>query len=251
MNSVRAIGFDLFNTLITVEPPTIQEAANRLTSALLDAGLPVEPESFQQAHRESAVEFLKQSRQDGKETHNRFWISEALASQGHHVHPDDARIARAVDAYFSAFLDFSHPLPGTQEMLANLAERYLLGLLSNFTHAPAARKIIDGVGLTPYFETVLISGELGYRKPHPLVFERLIQALGVEKHRILFVGDDPDSDVSGAQMAGLRPVWHTFVRDQNIAHARGVATVVEEVEDDTVARISSWEDLIDLLDKSA
>ena len=190
MNSVRAIGFDLFNTLITVEPPTIQEAANRLTSALLDAGLPVEPESFRQAHRESAVEFLKQSRHDGKETHNRFWISEALASQGHHVHTDDPRIAQAVDAYFSAFLDFSHPLPGTKEMLVNLAERYPLGLLSNFTHAPAARNIIDGLGLTPYFDTVLISGELGYRKPHPLVFERLIQALGVEKHHILFVGDE-------------------------------------------------------------
>jgi FMN phosphatase YigB (HAD superfamily) len=127
MSQVKAIGFDLFNTLITVEPPTIQEAAVRLTSALVEAGLPVEAGSFQQAHRESALQFLRQSRKDGRETHNRFWISEALVSQGHRVHPDDPRIALAVDAYFSAFLEFSHPLPGTMEMLVELKGRCPLG----------------------------------------------------------------------------------------------------------------------------
>jgi putative hydrolase of the HAD superfamily len=251
MSQVRAIGFDLFNTLVTVEPPTIQEAASRLTNALAESGFPVEAESFQRAHRESAVQFLKQSRKDGKETHNRFWVSEALASQGHRVHPDDPRIASAVDAYFSAFLEYSHPLPGTLEMLAELKGRCLLGLLSNFTHAPAAWKILEGAGLTPFFDVVLISGDLGYRKPHPMVFERLIEVLKVEKDELLFVGDDPDSDISGAQKAGLRPVWHTVVRDQKIPHAKGVATVAGDVVDSTVPRISSWGELIHLLDNTA
>ena len=52
-------------------------------------------------------------------------------------------------------------------MLGELKERYRLGLLSNFTHAPAAKEIIDGVGLASLFDVVLISGDLGYRNPHP------------------------------------------------------------------------------------
>lgn len=251
MNPVGAIAFDLFNTLITVEPTTIQEAARRLSASLVDSGLPVEHEPFEQAHREFAVEFLKQSRLDGRETHNRFWISRALASQGHEAHPDDPRIAVAVEAYFSAFLDFSRLLPGTKEVLTNLRDRCPLGLLSNFTHAPAARKILEDIGLTPFFDAVLISGELGYRKPHPMVFEQLIEALGVQRDRVVFVGDDPDSDVMGAQKAGLRPVWHTLVRDQKIPHAKGVATMFQEMPDAEVARISSWEDLFQLLDGAA
>jgi HAD superfamily hydrolase (TIGR01549 family) len=247
MKPVAAIGFDLFNTLITVAPQTIEEAGARLTDSLLDSGISIERAAFQQAHREWAVEFLKQSRRDGKETHNRFWISRALASQGHRVHPGDPRIAAAVDAYFSAFLDFSQALPGTKEMLTNLKRHYPLGLLSNFTHAPAAWKLIETTGLASFFDTVLISGDLGYRKPHPVAFNRLVEALGVEKHRILFVGDDPDSDIEGAGTAGLQPVWHTVVRDQKIPHAKGVATVVQAVCDDEVPRISSWKDLLHLL----
>jgi len=82
-------------------------------------------------------------------------------------------------------------------------------LLSNFTDAPAALRLIDHLGISHFFDVVLISGELGYRKPHPLVFRRLIEELRVEKDRLIFIGDDLESDIRGAQEAGLIPVWMT------------------------------------------
>ena len=82
---------------------------------------------------------------DGKETHNRFWVSTALQELGHEVQPDDARIALAVETYFSAFIDYAAPIPGTVDMLATLKGKYRLGLLSNLTHAPAALRIIDNL----------------------------------------------------------------------------------------------------------
>lgn len=176
---IKAIGFDLFNTLITVDPETLEEANASLIQSLKTNGFGIEAQSFRQAHLEAAMRFLKLCRMDGKETHNRFWISAALAVENYCVSPDDSRIAEAVEAYFSAFYPRCRLIPGTKGMLETLSRVYHLGLLSNFTHGPAARKIIDLLGLDPYFEAVLISGELGYRKPHPLVFEKLIHSLKV------------------------------------------------------------------------
>ena len=247
MEQITAIGFDLFNTLITVEAQALEKAVDRLIHSLRQSGFTLENQPFKQAHREAALQFVEEARRDGRETHNRFWISAALESQGYHVLPDDPRIATAVDAYFSAFLEHSYLIPGTAEMLGSLKGLYRLGLLSNFTHGPAAREIIAQVGLTSFFDVVLISGELGYRKPHPLAYGRFIQQLRVRKHRILYVGDDPEPDIIGAQRAGLQAVWFTYVRDHNIPLAPGIIFSGAQEPDKKVPRISTWKDLPALL----
>jgi len=143
MNQIKAIGFDLFNTLITAEPGALSDALTRLTGSLAQTGICPEYEPFKKAYREAALQFIKRANVEGKETHNRFWISAALKTLGYDIGPDDPRISPAIEAYFSTFLDFCHPIPGTIEMLETLKGEYRLGLLSNFTHAPAAFKIID------------------------------------------------------------------------------------------------------------
>ena len=248
MNQIKAIGFDLFNTLITAEPPAIEEAARRLIHSLIDNGLSVEPESFRNAHREAVIKFVEESKRDGRETHNRFWISAALETQGYSIPPDDLRITAGVDAYFSIFLESCHLIPGTRQMLQTLGQAYRLGLLSNFTHAPAAMDIIDRVGITEFFDVILISGAVGYRKPHPLVFQRLIDQMRVENGQIIYVGDDPEADISGAQGAGIQPVWTTCVRDQNIPSAPSVISVSPQKVDGKVPRISNWEAFLSLLE---
>jgi putative hydrolase of the HAD superfamily len=248
MKKIKAIGFDLFNTLITVEPYVLDEAMARLIRDLQQSGLAFEREAFKQAHQQAALQFIKQTRIDGRETHNRFWISAALETLGYTIPPDDTRIARAVEEYFSPFYQCCQLIPGTTEMLGTFKGQYPLGLLSNFTHAPAAMKIIDRAGLAPFFDVVLISGEVGYRKPHPLVFRRLIDQLGVKKNQILFVGDDSAADIIGAQQAGLQPVWMTYVQDKNIPIGSSLLSRSVEEPDYRIPRISSWMDLFAFLD---
>jgi len=249
MNEIKAIGFDLFNTLITVEPQTLQEAHGRLFSSLTESGFQLEEDSFRKAHRQAALDHLAECQKDGRETHNRFWISAALADQGCQVSSEDWRIAAAVEAYFSAFLDYSHLIPGTGYMLETVKKRYRLGLLTNFTHGPAARNILDHLGLTPFFGTILISGELGYRKPHPSVFLKLVEQLDLEAGQIVYVGDDPEPDIKGARRVGLQPVWTTYVMDHQVPYARGILTGEPEPPDPPVPRISTWQDLLSLLNK--
>ena len=248
MNNVRAVAFDLFNTLITVEPQTLEDANARLFESLCAGDFELDEESFAKAHRAAALRHIDEARKDGRETHNSLWISAALMDHGYRVSPEDGRIALAVDAYFSAFLDHFRLIPQTIKMLTELRSSYPLGLLSNFTHGPAARKLLSFAGLDSFFEVVVISGELGYRKPHPFPFLELVDRLGVPNHQVIYVGDDPEPDILGAKTAGLQPVWSTYVRDRKVPFAAGILSPEQESVESGVPRISNWDDLFSLLE---
>lgn len=248
MNNTTAIGFDLFNTLITVEPQTLSEAMDRLIGSLSQSGFHINEENFIKTYREVSSSFIGQARENGRETHNSIWISATLGDGGKPVSPEDTRIGKAVESYFSAFYDNCHLIPGTKEMLRALQSRYPLGLLSNFTHGPAAREILKRTGLLPYFKTILISGELGFRKPHPMVFEKLVERLGTDKDRTIYIGDDPAPDIHGAKEAGLRPIWSTIARDSGIPLLPGILKRSLDQPEFEIPTISSWHDLFLILE---
>ena len=243
MDNIRAVAFDLFNTLITVDMPSRYSSIDRLLDSLKAQGVAVHADDFMPVYRDVVREFVSEAERLGEETHNGLWVSTALQQMGIDVPPQDARVAEAVDAYFSAFVDNARPLPGTADMLAALKPRYRLGLLSNLTHGPAARQILDHLHLSSFFDVLLVSGDLGYRKPHPQVFQSLIDALEVPPASILFVGDDPRTDVQGSLLAGMRPVQTVYAQRQ-----RDAAALMTPPSDLSVPVITSWQDLLMLLD---
>jgi len=248
MQHIRAIGFDLFDTLITVQGLAHQEALGRMLRGLQVQGLAVDGDTFLPVYRDAARTFVTAARQDGRETHNRFWISAALHKLGYALAPDDGSIAAALEGYFSAFLEYATPLPGTHDMLAALKSRYRLGLLSNFTHGPAVKEILSRLGLLPYLDVVLISGELGYRKPHTQVFDALWQQFDVPKAQIAFVGDDLEADIQGAQTAGMQPIWTTYASTQRATPtAPATPPAPTNRAEPAVPMIASWHDLLRLL----
>lgn len=247
MEMIKAIGFDLFNTLVTVDPMTLAQALDRLMESLREKGFQVHSESFKDAYRRQARRFLEATRSTGRETHNRFWVAAALGDAAFHVEPDDPRVKEAVDDYFQAFSKKCKLLPGTLEALERLREVFPLGLLSNFTHAPAAWSILEELKLRHFFQVILISGDLGYRKPHPSVFQKLCHELGVSPGEMLYVGDDPGPDIYGALDAGLRPVWSLHAQSLGIRHVADLAYEGLPSPDGAIPRISNWEELLALV----
>ena len=63
------------------------------------------------------------------------------------------------------------------------------------------------MGLSQYFDAVVISGELGIHKPDRGIFDYTAKLLNVTNDQCLFVGDDPDSDVKGALNADMDVLW--------------------------------------------
>ena len=247
MNNIKAIGFDLFNTLIIVEPDTLVHAMKKMIKSLRDSGFEIEDASYIKDYKNAASMFVAQARKDGIETHNSIWVSHVFKNYGLDVPAEDERIARAVNDYFSEFYDRVSVIPDTIETLTLLKKNYPLGLLSNFTHAPAARQILERTGLAPCFDTIIISGEIGYRKPHARVFDKLAENLGTPNSSILFTGDDPEPDIHGSSKAGLTPVWFTYILDNDVPVIRG--TILSEVikPEIDVPHAASWKEFLKIL----
>jgi HAD superfamily hydrolase (TIGR01549 family) len=92
-------------------------------------------------------------------------------------------------------------------LLHQLSGRYRLGLVSNFDYAPTAHFILEREGVAHLFETVVVSEEVGWRKPHPIIFETALARMGIGPREALFVGDRADIDVLGAQGVGMPVAW--------------------------------------------
>ena len=72
---------------------------------------------------------------------------------------------------------------------------------------------IHGSGLGHLTEKTLVSGDVGIEKPAPDIFRMAMDMIGADKDKTLFVGDNPDTDISGAYAYGLKTAWISLDRE--------------------------------------
>ena len=92
-------------------------------------------------------------------------------------------------------------------LLRRLAERYKLAVVSNFDYTPTALDILERAGVVDVFQTIVVSDEIGWRKPRRDIFDAALSRLGVGASDSLFIGDRADMDVLGAQQVGMDAAW--------------------------------------------
>lgn len=97
--------------------------------------------------------------------------------------------------------------PHHAPLLRALRTRYRLAVVSNFDYTPTARGVLEREGIVDLFDTILVSDEVGWRKPKPIIFELALARLGLDAADGLFVGDRIDIDVAGAQGVGMGSAW--------------------------------------------
>ena len=85
------------------------------------------------------------------------------------------------------------------------------GLVSNFDHR--LRPLLSELGLAPLLEVVVLPADAGAAKPDPGIFAVALARLGVRADQAVYVGDDAEHDLDGAQRAGLRAIDVRTVRD--------------------------------------
>jgi HAD superfamily hydrolase (TIGR01509 family) len=135
------------------------------------------------------------------------WIAAGAAD--HAVTLDEQALREAARMYARPMRADLTAMPGAIETLAALREQgYHIGMISN-TIWPAELHMEDlaEIGLLAYLDHMDFSGELGYWKPNPRVFQHTLSKLGVAPDQAVFVGDNPREDILGAQGVGMRAVW--------------------------------------------
>ena len=94
-----------------------------------------------------------------------------------------------------------------RKLLERLARRHRLAVVSNFDYTPTALAILDAAGVRGLFATIVVSDEIGWRKPRADIFRETLRRVGVAPEGTLFVGDRADIDVVGAQQVGMHAAW--------------------------------------------
>ena len=98
-------------------------------------------------------------------------------------------------------------IPGAPEVLAALAPRYDLYLVSNGT-ATVQESRLESAGIQPYFKDIFISQQIGADKPQKEFFDRCFAKIpNVLRERTIIVGDSLTSDMRGGSNAGIRTCW--------------------------------------------
>jgi putative hydrolase of the HAD superfamily len=95
--------------------------------------------------------------------------------------------------------------PQTQEILAQVKERYCLAVVSDAQSAYAIPEL-RRAGLAEYFAPIVISGDYGYRKPDPRLFQTALNKLGIGPEEAIFIGNDRVHDILGARQVGMKTI---------------------------------------------
>ena len=105
----------------------------------------------------------------------------------------------------------------------------ILGLVSNFDHPRHVRRYLSEYGLFNMFETIIISGEAGVKKPDPGIFSPALSATGLMPDEVAYIGDS-EVDVEAAIAAGMMPV---LIRrqDTDICGARGSYETISDLRE--------------------
>lgn len=91
----------------------------------------------------------------------------------------------------------------TIDAIPQLANRFYLAVVSNFKVKSGIEHILEQFNLLQHFQWVLTSIDMGWRKPHPAVYEEAISRTESSPEKILFVGDDVQNDVEAPLALGM------------------------------------------------
>jgi putative hydrolase of the HAD superfamily len=202
---IRAVVFDYANTLIRFGEEQLTAYGHGLADALIQNYGPLDLERFFALRAKARREPYEGNPPLYRE-HDLALLTRELVRELYGEEPSQGILDALLDVRFRNFVNVVHAEEDVAHVLTTLTRRYTLGLLSNYTAGSAIRASLDKAGLAGYFDSVVVSGDLGYVKPHPILFAKSLEELGLPAYAVLFVGDNWLADVQGAKRVGMQMV---------------------------------------------
>ena len=243
MGTIRAITFDLWDTLVIDDSDEAKRAERGLRSKFderryllweaLNAAEPIDLETVRLAYNVGDAAFNKA----WKEHHITWPIDERLRVilKGLGRELSDAAFDAVVRAHAEMEVDIPpDAMPGAGPVLERLAKRYKLCIVSDAIVSPGTclRRVLENHGLAKPFSGYAFSDEVGHSKPHRSMFDSAAGQLGVAVGEMLHVGDRDHNDVKGPQQLGMKAILFTASRDVDKANttADAICESFDELE---------------------
>jgi HAD superfamily hydrolase (TIGR01549 family) len=119
---------------------------------------------------------------------------------------DESLAEEMAEFYVEVYPRAHAPIEGAEFVVEELAVHFRLGVVSNGFPDVQYQKL-ETLSIHHFFECIVLSEDLGVRKPDPGIFWRATELLGVRPDACLYVGDSYACDVVGGKQAGMRVCW--------------------------------------------
>jgi putative hydrolase of the HAD superfamily len=206
---IQAVFFDAAHTLIDPHPPSAEVYAAcgarhglRVTTEAMRAALA--PLWWTMRAEKNQASSVTGTNEEMEQAWWRTLLDRAFRDAG-----ADRPVSE--DLFREIFWHFSlgeawHVFPDVLPAIEALRARGLrLGVLSNFDSR--LRPVLSDHRLADRFDSITISSEAGWEKPHPNIYRAALAALDVPPDRALMVGDDWEHDYQGPTAMGMRALW--------------------------------------------
>lgn len=210
--SFKAILFDLGHTLIHFRgnyDQVLEDASHNLGERLNSLGFAMDKGEFASLYLKNLKAYYLQRIQNLIESGTLAILQQTLHTLGF-PDADPEILAAALPAFFATTQQHWHVVENAPQTLDVLFLRgYRLGVLSNASNDLDVQHLVDQAGFRPCLEFVLTSAAVGFRKPHPEIFKRAIQAFDLPPSQIALVGDQLDADILGGNQVSLHTILVT------------------------------------------
>jgi HAD superfamily hydrolase (TIGR01549 family) len=204
---IDTVLFDCWGTILQAPILMSREAVTtHFHKILTDQGHEVDYNAFKDAYRKSARAQNIQANSTWEEFDHEKRLLETLETMNY-TKPELPTIVRNLwKEYLTLWPIHSKPYKETMPLLKALKARYKLGLVTNFVDGPTARKVFTHYQFEKLFDTIIISGEVGYRKPKRLLFDLALSELNSSPDKAVMIGDTVVADVVGPKEIGMKAV---------------------------------------------
>jgi len=120
---------------------------------------------------------------------------------------EDEDLADAItEVYVRDYPTVEASMAGAAPLVKGLSRRFIVGVVSNGLPDVQYRKL-EAMGLREVFSCIVLSEEIGIRKPDPGIFHHAASLLRMQPSECLYVGDSYTSDIVGSKNSGMLACW--------------------------------------------
>ena len=206
MSRIKCLGFDLYSTLINLDNQNWNEMIKSTFPILESLGYQGLFETYFKVWEEIFWGWRAYREDSHIELKSEVWWKEILNRLS--IHFDEADISQIIIKSHETFRTQISLYPKVKELLSGLKKNYLLACISNVSDGDLAREDMEIFGILNLFDCVVMSSDLGVRKPSPEIFEYALNTLKIKNTEMIFIGDTLYDDIQGARAAGLLKAIH-------------------------------------------
>lgn len=196
--------FDLDATLCDSENQAHKLAMDAMYDSY-SAEFPMDRQKFDELFKHSRAE-IKREHKGMAVSHERLFYIQRMIEKTHQTIVPDL-ILKHYHAYWDTLVANVRLLPNTLDTLKELKARGIkTAIVSNLTAYVQFRKLIK-LEITPFIDYLVTSQEAGVEKPHPGIFLAALNKMGMLPKDVIMVGDSLDTDIEGANAAGIDSIW--------------------------------------------